>query len=153
LLGLKTASTGIPVVRIFVSSPSDAAERRIAREVINQLNAEFAGRSDLETYFWEYEPFDFSKSFRSDSESADFDVVLCFLVTTRSRLHSASKLPDGSPARSGTGTKLLGIERQKEPSGPAGTPCVDQPNDSAVSSGSPRFATSASPSGAPSLVY
>lgn len=106
---LKTTSTGIPVVGIFVSSPSDVAhERRIAREVINQLNAEFAGRVVLDTYFWEYEPFDFSKSFQAQIlNPADFDVVLCFLWSRLgSRLHSASKLPDGSPARSGTEYKI-----------------------------------------------
>ncbi|HEY5743792.1 MAG TPA: tetratricopeptide repeat protein, partial [Terrimicrobiaceae bacterium] len=92
-------------IAIFLSSPGDVAhERRIAREVINQLNAEFAGRLVLETYFWEYEPFDFSKTFQAQIPNpADFDVVLCFLWSRLgSRLHSASKLPDGSTAKSGT---------------------------------------------------
>jgi hypothetical protein len=105
LCKLKTTSIGVPVVRIFLSSPADVAhERRIAREVIGQLNAEFAGRVVLETYFWEYEPFDFSKSFQAQIPNpADFDVVLCFLWSRLgSRLHSASRLPDGSPANSGT---------------------------------------------------
>ena len=98
-------STGVPVICIFLSSPGDVAhERRISREVINRLNAEFAGRVSLETYFWEYEPFDFSKSFQAQIPNpADFDVVLCFLWSRLgSRLHSASKLPDGTPAQSGT---------------------------------------------------
>jgi tetratricopeptide (TPR) repeat protein len=105
LLKLKTASTGVPTVGVFLSSPGDVAhERRIAREVISRLNAEFAGRLVLESYFWEYEPFDFSKSFQAQIPNpADFDVVLCFLWSRLgSRLHSASKLPDGSPAQSGT---------------------------------------------------
>jgi tetratricopeptide (TPR) repeat protein len=102
---LKTTSQRIPVVSIFLSSPGDVAhERRIAREVISQLNAEFAGSLVLQAYFWEYEPFDFSKSFQAQIPNpADFDVVLCFLWSRLgSRLHSASKLPDGSPAKSGT---------------------------------------------------
>lgn len=102
---MKTTSTGIPVVSIFLSSPGDVAhERKIAREVIDQLNGEFAGALRLEAYFWEYEPFDFSKSFQAQIPNpADFDVVLCFLWSRLgSRLHSASKLPDGSPAESGT---------------------------------------------------
>jgi hypothetical protein len=81
-----------------------AHERRIAREIIARVNAEFAGRIVLEPYFWEYEPFDFSKSFQAQIPNpADFDVVLCFLWSRLgSRLHSASRLPDGSSAQSGT---------------------------------------------------
>ncbi len=68
-------------VTLFVSSPGDVGhERRIARETIARLNAEFAGRIALEPYFWEYEPFDFSKSFQEQiPDTAAFDVVLCLL--------------------------------------------------------------------------
>ena len=114
-------STGLPVIRIFISSPGDVAhERRIAREVISRLNAEFAERVVLETYFWEYEPFDFSKSFQAQIPNpADFDVVLCFLWSRLgSRLHSASKLPDGSPAQSGTEYEIAhALEGQKRRAG------------------------------------
>ncbi|HEY6677122.1 MAG TPA: tetratricopeptide repeat protein [Terrimicrobium sp.] len=118
---MKTASTGFPVIRIFLSSPGDVAhERRIAREVISRLNAEFAERVVLETYFWEYEPFDFSKSFQAQIPNpADFDVVLCFLWSRLgSRLHSASKLPDGTPAQSGTEYEIAhALEGQKRRAG------------------------------------
>lgn len=118
---MKTASTGSPAIRIFISSPGDVAhERRIAREVISRLNAELAERVFLETYFWEYEPFDFSKSFQAQIPNpADFDVVLCFLWSRLgSRLHSASKLPDGSPAQSGTEYEIAhALEGQKRRAG------------------------------------
>ena len=121
MLELKTALTGLPLLRIFISSPGDVAhERRIAREVISRLNAEFAERVVLETYFWEYEPFDFSKSFQAQIPNpADFDVVLCFLWSRLgSRLHSASKLPDGSPAHSGTEYEIAhALEGQKRRAG------------------------------------
>jgi eukaryotic-like serine/threonine-protein kinase len=121
LLELNTVSTGLPVIRAFISSPGDVAhERRIAREVISRLNAEFAERVVLETYFWEYEPFDFSKSFQAQIPNpADFDVVLCFLWSRLgSRLHSASKLPDGSPAQSGTEYEIAhALEGQKRRAG------------------------------------
>jgi eukaryotic-like serine/threonine-protein kinase len=121
LVELKTASTELPIIRIFLSSPGDVAhERRIAREVINRLNAEFAERVFLETYFWEYEPFDFSKSFQAQIPNpADFDVVLCFLWSRLgSRLHSGSKLPDGSPAQSGTEYEIAhALEGQKRRAG------------------------------------
>ncbi|MFZ0710352.1 MAG: hypothetical protein WAM53_09965, partial [Terrimicrobiaceae bacterium] len=84
-----------------MSSPGDVAhERRIARETIARLNAEFAGRVVLDAYFWEYEPFDFSKSFQEQiPNTAAFEVVLCLLWSRLgSRLGASQRLPDGSPA-------------------------------------------------------
>lgn len=47
-------SPKISRISLFVSSPGDVAhERRIARETIARLNAEFAGRVVLDAYFWE----------------------------------------------------------------------------------------------------
>ncbi len=94
-----------PTLRIFVSSPGDVAhERRIARETIERLAAEFASRLVLEPYFWEYEPFDLSKSFQAQiPNAADFDLLLCFLWSRLgSRLHSSMTLPDGTQAPTGT---------------------------------------------------
>ena len=92
-------------VTLFVSSPGDVAhERRIARETIARLNSEFTGRILLDAYFWEYEPFDFSKSFQEQiPNTGKFDVVLCLLWSRLgSRLGASQRLPDGSPANSGT---------------------------------------------------
>ena len=90
----------------FVSSPADVAhERRVARETIARLNAEFAGRIVLDAYFWEQaKRFDFSKSFQEQiPNTATFDVVLCLLWSRLgSRLGASQRLPDGSPASSGT---------------------------------------------------
>jgi WD40 repeat protein len=108
-------------VSIFVSSPGDVAhERRIARETIARLNAEFAGRIALEAYFWEYEPFDFSKSFQEQiPNTATFDVVLCLLWSRLgSRLGASLRLPDGSPANSGTEYEIThALASQKERNG------------------------------------
>ena len=108
-------------VSLFVSSPGDVAhERRIAREIIARLNAEFAGRIALDAYFWEYEPFDFSKSFQEQiPNTATFDVVLCLLWSRLgSRLGASQRLPDGSPANSGTEYEIThALSGQKERNG------------------------------------
>ena len=105
-------------VTLFVSSPGDVAhERRLAREIIARLNAEFADRIVLDPYFWEYEPFDFSKSFQEQiPNTAAFDVVLCLLWSRLgSRLGASQKLPDGSPANSGTEYEIThAMAAQKE---------------------------------------
>ena len=94
-----------------------AHERRLAREIIARLNAEFADRIVLDPYFWEYEPFDFSKSFQEQiPNTAAFDVVLCLLWSRLgSRLGTSQKLPDGSPANSGTEYEIThALAAQKE---------------------------------------
>lgn len=114
-------SPNVSRVSLFVSSPGDVAhERRIVREAIERLNAEFAGRVVLEPYFWEYEPFDFSKSFQEQiPNTATFDVVLCLLWSRLgSRLGASQKLPDGSPANSGTEYEIThALAAQKERNG------------------------------------
>ncbi len=108
-------------VSLFVSSPGDVAhERRVARETIARLNAEFADRMVLDAYFWEYEPFDFSKSFQEQiPNTATFDVVLCLLWSRLgSRLGASQRLPDGSPANSGTEYEIThALTGQKERNG------------------------------------
>ncbi|HVQ21609.1 MAG TPA: hypothetical protein VMS23_11230, partial [Terrimicrobiaceae bacterium] len=97
-------TSNVSRISLFVSSPGDVAhERRVARETIARLNAEFADRMVLDAYFWEYEPFDFSKSFQEQiPNTATFDVVLCLLWSRLgSRLGASQRLPDGSPANSG----------------------------------------------------
>jgi hypothetical protein len=65
------------------------------------MNAEFSGRIVLDAYFWEYEPFDFSKSFQEQiPNTATFDVVLCLLWSRLgSRLGGSQRLPDGHQVR------------------------------------------------------
>ena len=108
-------------ISLFVSSPGDVAhERRVAREAIARLNAEFADRIVLDAYFWEYEPFDFSKSFQEQiPNTATFDVVLCLLWSRLgSRLGASQRLPDGSPANSGTEYEIThALTGQKERNG------------------------------------
>jgi hypothetical protein len=103
-----------------VSYESGAAATRVAREAIARLNAEFAGRIVLDAYFWEYEPFDFSKSFQEQiPNTATFDVVLCLLWSRLgSRLGASQRLPDGSPASSGTEYEIThALTGQKERNG------------------------------------
>ena len=114
-------SLNVSRVSLFVSSPGDVAhERRVAREAIARLNAEFSGRIVLDAYFWEYEPFDFSKSFQEQiPNTATFDVVLCLLWSRLgSRLGGSQRLPDGSPANSGTEYEIThALASQKERNG------------------------------------
>jgi WD40 repeat protein len=116
-----SSSAQVSRITLFVSSPGDVAhERRIAREIIARLNAEFASRIVIEPYFWEYEPFDFSKSFQEQiPNTAVFDVVLCLLWSRLgSRLGASQKLPDGSPANSGTEYEIThALAAQKERKG------------------------------------
>jgi hypothetical protein len=120
-MGEGNHSPNVSRVSLFVSSPGDAAhERRVARETIARLNAEFAGRIVLDAYFWEYEPFDFSKSFQEQiPNTATFDVVLCLLWSRLgSRLGASQRLPDGSPASSGTEYEIThALTGQKERNG------------------------------------
>jgi WD40 repeat protein len=114
-------SPNVSTISLFVSSPGDVAhERRIARESIARLNTEFDGRIVLDAYFWEYEPFDFSKSFQEQiPNTATFDVVLCLLWSRLgSRLGASQRLPDGSPASSGTEYEITNaLAGQKERKG------------------------------------
>jgi hypothetical protein len=94
-------TSNVSRISLFVSSPGDVAhERRIARETIKRLNGEFESRIALDAYLWDYEPFDFAKSFQEQiPNTASFDVVLCLLWSRLgSRLGASQKLPDGSPA-------------------------------------------------------
>lgn len=120
-MGEDNHSPNVSRVSLFVSSPGDVAhERRVAREAIARLNAEFAGRIVLDAYFWEYEPFDFSKSFQEQiPNTATFDVVLCLLWSRLgSRLGTSQRLPDGSPASSGTEYEIThALTGQKERNG------------------------------------
>jgi Novel STAND NTPase 1 len=97
-----TSSASASRITLFVSSPGDVAhERRIARETIARLNAEF----------------DFSKSFQEQiPNTANFDVVLCLLWSRLgSRLGASQRLPDGSPANSGTEYEIThALASQKE---------------------------------------
>jgi hypothetical protein len=114
-------SPNVSRVSLFVSSPGDVAhERRIAREAIARLNTEFAGGIVLDAYFWEYEPFDFSKSFQEQiPNTAAFDVVFCLLWSRLgSRLGASQRLPDGSSASSGTEYEIThALASQKERNG------------------------------------
>jgi hypothetical protein len=61
--------------------------------------------------FGKYEPFDFSRSFQEQMpNTGNFDVVLCLLWSRLgSRLGASQRLPDGSPANSGTAYEITHV--------------------------------------------
>ena len=92
-------------LRIFVSSPGDvAAEREIARKVIDRAEAAFVRRARLEPFFWEDESMRATADFQSQIQSpANFDVFICILWSRLgSRLGTQHQRPDGSFYASGT---------------------------------------------------
>lgn len=99
-------------IRIFISSPGDVArERHVTAGVITRLQSEFTDLVNLEPYFWEWEPLEFSKDYQSNIPStADFEIVICLLWSRLgSRLGDNHTLPPDytRPASSGTEYELL----------------------------------------------
>ena len=68
-------------IRIFVSSPGDVGrEREITARVLKRLAAEWAGRADVQSYFWEHEPMRATHDFQQQiPKPSDFDIVVCAL--------------------------------------------------------------------------
>ncbi len=98
-------SPALKVVRIFVSSPGDVqSERDVAERVIRSLAGEFAGRVQVDGYFWEYEPMVVTSDFQDQIERpSSFDIVVCILWSRLgSRLHTKHLRPNGTPYSSGT---------------------------------------------------
>ncbi len=92
-------------VRIFVSSPGDVqAERDVAGRVVRSMAGEFAGRVEVDGYFWEYEPMVVTSDFQDQiPPPSEFDIVVCILWSRLgSRLHTKHHRPDGTPYSSGT---------------------------------------------------
>ena len=98
-------------VRLFVSSPTDAAdERRRVDFTVERLNTEFAGRVAIETIRWETRYYSAHDSFLPQiPEAADCDLVIALF---RSRL--GSPVPDdfpkqvnGEPYPSGTAYEVM----------------------------------------------
>lgn len=98
--------------KLFVSSPGDVAlEREIARKCAQRLAHEFADRVQLESYFWEYEPMDFSAGYQPQiPRASDFDVVVCIFF---SRLGTPVTI-EGTTYPSGTAYELIEAKTTKE---------------------------------------
>ena len=89
-----------PVIRLFVSSPSDvSAERRRAALVVEQLNGEFAGRVRIEPVLWEEHFYSSHAGFQDQiTEAAACDIVIAIFG---GRL--GTSLPAGFPLNPATG--------------------------------------------------
>ena len=108
-----------PVIRLFISSPSDvSAERRRAALVVDRLNGEFAGRVRIEPILWEEHFYSSHAGFQGQiAETATCDIVIAIFG---GRL--GTRLPDtfprqpvtGEPYPSGTAYEVLSaIEARK----------------------------------------
>jgi tetratricopeptide (TPR) repeat protein len=98
-------------VRLFVSSPTDAAdERRRVDFTVERLNTEFAGRIAIETIRWETRFYSAHESFLPQiPEAADCDLVIALF---RGRLGSPvpddfPKQANGEPYPSGTAYEVM----------------------------------------------
>ena len=94
-------------LRIFVSSPADVSfERARAKQVVEKLGIEFAGRVKLEPFFWEHEPMRATDTFNGKANiplTSEFDIVVCILWSRLgSLLGDTFRRPDGSRYPSGT---------------------------------------------------
>ncbi|MCA9736654.1 MAG: tetratricopeptide repeat protein [Gemmatimonadota bacterium] len=92
-------------LRIFVSSPGDvAAERELARRVVDRLQGEFAGRVVLEPVLWEHEPLVATHTFQTQIvRPSETDVTVCILWSRLgTRLPKEFTRPDGRRYASGT---------------------------------------------------
>ena len=99
-------------VRIFISSPSDVlTERQKAKQVIAELQREYAGRLPLEAVLWEDLALPATASFQEGIDAIlgerPIDIAV-FILWARlgSTLGPAVTRRDGSPYRSGTETRV-----------------------------------------------
>jgi WD40 repeat protein/energy-coupling factor transporter ATP-binding protein EcfA2 len=94
-----------PRIRIFVSSPGDVREERMAAErVLKRLRDQYASEAIIEPYFWEDQPIGATKHFQEGIEMAsEFDVVVCILWRKLgTRLPAQFRREDGTEYESGT---------------------------------------------------
>lgn len=98
-------------VKIFVSSPSDAAhERQRVERVVQRLNGEFSEVARLAPFRWETEFYQAHATFQAQiPQAADCDMVIAIF---RGRIGtelppSFARMSDGSPYPSGTAYEVL----------------------------------------------
>lgn len=92
-------------MKVFISSPGDVIpERRIAKQVMNQLNEEFAGEVLLLPILWEEEPLLASETFQAQIHPpSETDIYLGILWSRiGSQLPETITRADGSRYDSGT---------------------------------------------------
>src|ERR1700693_5608694 len=105
-------------IRVFVSSPADAAhERKRVERVVERLNGAFSGAVKLSALRWETGFYAAHGTFQAQiPEAADCDVVIAIF---RARLGTELpaeflRMPDGEPYPSGTAYEVLSaVEARK----------------------------------------
>jgi hypothetical protein len=99
------------IVRIFVSSPDDAAvERRRIERVAQRLNGAFAGVARIETVRWETSHYTADRGFQEQIPAPDVcDMVLAVFKAKLGTPLPLDKftMPTGEPYPSGTGYQVL----------------------------------------------
>jgi tetratricopeptide (TPR) repeat protein len=77
----------LPTIRIFVASPSDVKQERLAlRGVMPRLEARFQSRVRLESLFWETEGYTADRVIQDQlPRPSDFDIVVLILWSTLGR--------------------------------------------------------------------
>ena len=92
-------------LRIFISSPGDViAERRLVKQAIQQLDAEYGHEVQLVPVLWEEEPLVASETFQTQIiEPHDTDIYIAILWSRiGSPLPKTMLRPDGTQYESGT---------------------------------------------------
>lgn len=92
-------------LKIFISSPGDVIpERRVAKQVIGQLNEEFMGRVFLVPVLWEEEPLLASSTFQAQIDPPNETDIYVGILWSRigSPLPESILRPDGTRYDSGT---------------------------------------------------
>jgi tetratricopeptide (TPR) repeat protein len=98
-------------IKIFVSSPGDAAHERLRVDrVVQRLNGEFANAARIDAVRWETEFYQAHATFQAQiPQAAECDIVIAIF---RGRLGTElppdfARMPDGSSYASGTAYELL----------------------------------------------
>jgi hypothetical protein len=102
--------------KIFISSPGDVGrERHLAEQVIRRVAAEFKDRVEVQPYFWEYEPMEWTRDYQENIPlTSEFDLVICILwKRLGSPLSVKHERPGGGRWRSGTFRPAKGGERSQ----------------------------------------
>ena len=108
-------------LRIFISSPGDVGQERVtADRVIQQLQGEFGGWTQIQTLLWEHEPVRATSTFQEQIvRPSDTDVVVCVLWSRLgTRLPAGfEQRPDGTAYESGTAFEFEDAKRSFEERG------------------------------------
>lgn len=110
----------VPKLKVFISSPGDVIpERRILREIINNLNKELADEVFLKPVFWEDQPLLAHETFQAQIEPAEDSHIYVGIFWSRlgSPLPANITRKDGSTYDSGSEYEFETAKQGHEVSG------------------------------------